>query len=128
MGAGHFCHRLHTRRDDELGELAQDINHMAGKVEGMLDAKRELLLGVSHELRSPLSRLTLGLALLEESAPVRALQQDVGEMRSVVETLLEAERLGSRHAALQLTDVDLAELAGGLQSRYFAGETRLHIS
>jgi signal transduction histidine kinase len=128
IGAGHFDHRIRTRRDDELGELAQDINHMAGKVEGMLNAKRELLLGVSHELRSPLSRMTLGLALLEESAPVRALQQDVDEMRSIVETLLEAERLGSRHAALQLADVDLAELAQDLQSRYFAGEQRLRIS
>jgi signal transduction histidine kinase len=127
IGAGHFDHRINTRRDDELGELAEDINHMAGKVEGMLDAKRELLLGVSHELRSPLSRLTLGLALQEESAPVRALQQDVGEMSSIVDTLLEAERLGSRHAALQLADVNLKELAQDLLSRYFAGEPRLRI-
>jgi signal transduction histidine kinase len=128
IGAGHFNHRIDTRRDDELGELTEDINHMAGKVEGMLDAKRELLLGVSHELRSPLSRLTLGLALQDESASVRALQQDVGEMRSIVETLLEAERLGSRHAALQVADVGMAELAQDLQSRYFAGEERLRIS
>ena len=78
IGAGHFGHRIKTRRDDELGELAEDINLMAGKVEGMLDAKRELLLGVSHELRSPISRMTLGLALLDESPSVRALQQDVG--------------------------------------------------
>jgi signal transduction histidine kinase len=126
IGAGHFDHRIRTRRDDELGELAQDINHMAGKVEGMLDAKRQLLLGVSHELRSPISRLTLGLALQDESASVRALQQDVGEMRSIVETLLEAERLGSPHAALQLADTGLAELVQDLQVRYFSGETRLH--
>ncbi len=126
IGAGHFGHRISTR-DDELGELAGDINLMAGKVEGMLDAKRQLLLGVSHELRSPLSRLNLGLALLEDSADVRALQQDVGEMRSIVETLLEAERLGSPHASLQRSDVSLAELAQELQSRYFAGERRLQI-
>jgi methyl-accepting chemotaxis protein len=88
IGAGHFDHRIHTRREDELGELAEDINLMAGKVEGMLDAKRALLLGVSHELRSPLSRLNLGLALLEDSAAARALQPDVNEMRSIVETLL----------------------------------------
>jgi signal transduction histidine kinase len=128
IGAGHFDHRIRALRDDELGELAEDINLMAGKVEGMLDAKRELLLGVSHELRSPISRLTLGLALLDESPAVRALQQDVGEMRAIVETLLEAERLGSRHAALQLAEVGLADLAQDLQSRYFAGEPRLRIA
>jgi signal transduction histidine kinase len=128
IGAGHFGYRIRTRRDDELGELAEDINHMAGKVEGMLDAKRELLLGVSHELRSPISRMTLGLALLDETPSVRALQQDLAEMRSIVETLLDAERLGSQHAALQVAEVSLAELVQELQSRYFAGEERLRIS
>jgi signal transduction histidine kinase len=128
IGAGHFGHRIRTRRDDELGELAEDINHMAGKVEGMLDAKRELLLGVSHELRSPISRMTLGLALLDETPSVRGLQHDLAEMRSIVETLLDAERLGSQHAALQVTDVALAELVQELQSRYFAGEQRLQIT
>ncbi len=128
IGAGHFGHRISTHRDDELGELAKDINLMAGKVEGMLDAKRELLLGVSHELRSPISRLTLGLALLEESPSVYGLREDVEEMRSIVETLLDAERLGSSHAALQLTDVSLSELARDLQSRFFAGESRLRVT
>ncbi len=128
IGAGHFGHRIRTRRDDELGELAEDINHMAGKVEGMLDAKRELLLGVSHELRSPISRMTLGLALLDETPSVRALQQDLGEMRSIVETLLDAERLGSPHAVLQVAEVSLAEMVQELQSRYFADAGRLRIS
>jgi signal transduction histidine kinase len=127
IGAGHFGHRIKTRRDDELGELAEDINSMAGKVEGMLDAKRELLLGVSHELRSPISRMTLGLALLDESPSVHALQKDVEEMRSIVETLLDAERLGSSHAALHVTDVSLADLAEELRSRYFADQTRLQV-
>jgi signal transduction histidine kinase len=128
IGAGHFDHRIRMRRDDELGELAQDINLMASKVEGMLDAKRELLLGVSHELRSPISRATLGLALLQESAPVRALQNDVGEMRAIVETLLDAERLGSRHAALNVTEVSLADLARDVQTLYFADEPRLQVT
>jgi signal transduction histidine kinase len=128
IGAGHFDHRIRTSRDDELGELALDINTMAGKVEGMLDAKRELLLGVSHELRSPLSRMNLGLALLDESTATQALQQDVNEMRSIVETLLEAERLASRHAALHLAAVSLPQLAQELQQRYFAGEPRLSVT
>jgi signal transduction histidine kinase len=128
IGAGHFGHRIKTRRDDELGELAEDINSMAGKVEGMLDAKRELLLGVSHELRSPISRLTLGLALLDETPSVHALQKDVEEMRSIVETLLDAERLGSSHAALHVTDVSLTDLAEELRSRYFADQPRLQVN
>ncbi|MEO8308783.1 MAG: HAMP domain-containing sensor histidine kinase [Pseudomonadota bacterium] len=128
IGAGHFGHRIRTHRDDELSELAEDINLMAGKVEGMLDAKRELLLGVSHELRSPISRMTLGLALLDESPSVHALQKDVEEMRYIVETLLDAERLGSSHAALHISEVSIEDLAHELQSRYFAGEPRLQVA
>jgi signal transduction histidine kinase len=127
IGAGHFGHRITTRREDELGELAGDINLMAGKVEGMLDAKRQLLLGVSHELRSPISRMTLGLELLEDSPRVRALRQDLQEMRSIVTTLLEAERLESRHSALQLADVAPDALAQEVAASYFAGEPRLRL-
>lgn len=127
IGAGHFGYRIQTRRKDELGELAGDINLMAGKVEGMLDAKRQLLLGVSHELRSPLSRAKLGLELIEDSPTVQSLRHDVQEMCSIVETLLDAERLGSTHTALNLADVSLDALVQDLRERYFSGETRLQI-
>ena len=127
IGAGHFGHRIRVKRDDELGALASDINLMAARVEGMLDAKRELLLGVSHELRTPLSRLMLGLELLDDAPALRNLRRDVEEMRSIVETLLEAERLGTPHAALQPTDVDLEALVSELVEGYFPGESRLQV-
>lgn len=128
IGAGHFGHRIRTGRNDELGELADDINLMAGKVEGMLDAKRQLLLGVSHELRSPLSRMKLALALQDDSTSVQGLKQDVDEMRSVVDSLLDAERLGSAHSALDLSDVALDDLVRELVERYFPDTARLHVS
>ena len=127
IGAGHFGHRIATRRKDELGELAGDVNRMAEKVEGMLDAKRQLLLGVSHELRSPLSRITLALALQEDTASVRALREDAEEMRNIVETLLDAERLGARHRALNYSQVLLPDLVQDLVTRWFAGEGRLQV-
>ncbi len=127
IGAGHFGHRIKTGRSDELGELADDINLMAGKVERMLDAKRQLLLGVSHELRSPLSRMKLALALQDESPAVAGLRQDVEEMRSIVDTLLDAERLGSAHSALNLSEVAVDELVQDLVARYFPGEKRLTV-
>lgn len=125
IGAGHFDHRIAAGREDELGELAGDINLMAGKVQGMLDAKQQLLLGVSHELRSPLSRMRLSLELMDEGAQVGSLRQDVQEMRSIVDTLLDAERLGSSTTALNLAEVDVAQLVHDLRARYFAGEPRL---
>jgi signal transduction histidine kinase len=127
IGAGHFAHRIRVPREDELGELASDINAMAGKVQNMLEAKRQLLLGVSHELRSPISRINLGLALMEDTAAAHSLREDTEEMRNIVETLLDAERLGSAHTVLDRTEVRLPELAESLRQRFFPHEPRLQI-
>jgi signal transduction histidine kinase len=98
------------RRDDELGQLAARIDAMAGSLKGMLDAKRTLLLAISHELRSPLTRARLNCELLDDSPERRALLRDLGEMRDLIATLLESERLQQGHAALQAEPTDLAAL------------------
>jgi signal transduction histidine kinase len=66
FGRGEFDTPIPMRRNDELGELATQVNTMAGNIRGMLDAKRALLLAVSHELRSPLTRARLNAELLRE--------------------------------------------------------------
>jgi signal transduction histidine kinase len=116
FGRGVFDKPIPLRRRDELGELAQRINTMALDIEDMLNAKRGLLLALSHELRSPLTRARLNAELLpaagEGSAPRErdALLRDLGEMRDLISDLLESERLASPHAALQREAVDLAAL------------------
>ena len=59
------------RRRDELGDLARRINTMAHDIQAMLDAKRALLLALSHELRSPLTRARLNAELLPRHARER---------------------------------------------------------
>ncbi|MDO9359506.1 MAG: HAMP domain-containing protein, partial [Polaromonas sp.] len=116
FGRGAIDQPIPLRRHDELGDLAQRINTMAHDIEGMLDAKRGLLLALSHELRSPLTRARLNAELLPASpdapggAERAALLRDLGEMRDLISDLLESERLASPHAALQREPVDLAAL------------------
>jgi signal transduction histidine kinase len=114
FGSGEFGQPIPIRRCDELGQLATDVNTMAHSIHQMLEAKRGLLLAISHELRSPLTRARLNTELLPEVddvAPRReALLRDLGEMRDLVTDLLESERLGQGHAALHLEPVDVAEL------------------
>jgi signal transduction histidine kinase len=97
-------------RDDELGALATRIDGMAGSLAGMLEAKRTLLLAISHELRSPLTRARVNAELLDETPERDALLRDLAEMRDLVATLLESERLQQGHAALQAAPLDLAAL------------------
>jgi signal transduction histidine kinase len=118
FGSGRFDVPIPLRRKDELGDLAQRINTMAHDLEGMLDAKRALLLALSHELRSPLTRARLNAELLPTTpagtgpgeAERAALLRDLNEMRDLISDLLESERLASPHAALQREATDLAAL------------------
>ncbi|MDA7418828.1 ATP-binding protein [Xenophilus arseniciresistens] len=114
FGRGEFAAPIPVRRADDLGELAQRINTMALEIQAMLDAKRALLLAMSHELRSPLTRARLNAELLPEqgegAAERTALLRDLNEMRELINDLLESERLASPHVALQREPVDLPAL------------------
>ncbi|MBX3586938.1 MAG: HAMP domain-containing histidine kinase [Ramlibacter sp.] len=114
FGRGQFDQPIPIRKHDELGDLAGDVNAMAHSIHQMLEAKRGLLLAISHELRSPLTRARLNTELLpeqgESAARREALLRDLQEMAGLVTDLLESERLGQGHAALQLEPTDLEAL------------------
>ena len=109
-GQGDFSRPIVPRNRDELGDLAEQINAMAARLHHMLDAKRQLLLAISHELRSPLARARMNAELIDESGERSALLRDLGEMRDLITDLLESERLADvqagGHAALQTQDRD----------------------
>lgn len=123
IGRGNFDFRISKIRGDQLGDLATDVNRLAGDVEGMLDAKRALLLGISHELRTPLSRMRLALEFFDDDENVESLKAEIVEMEKIVVSLLEAERLNSRHAQLSRTRVVVGELINELIDDFFAKET-----
>lgn len=118
FGEGNFGQAInvrHAHRPDELGHLAITINTMGDDIHQMLEAKRALLLAMSHELRSPLTRARLNVELLPETAEVQgqrqALMRDLAEMSGLINDLLESERLAGRHAALHREPTDVAALA-----------------
>ena len=122
IGAGDLSHRLNIRRRDELGELGDSINAMADDIEQMLEAKRQLLLAISHELRSPLTRAKVSAALIEDAYQQTEIQRDLDEMETLIEELLETERLSSRHHILNKTDANLQQLVSELLEQYFAND------
>lgn len=118
FGAGRFDQPIpvrHPRGPDELGELAATINTMGQDIQQMLEAQRALLLAISHELRSPLTRARLNTELLPESAEIapqrEALLRDLSEMARLISDLLESERLAGRHTALHREPTDPVALA-----------------
>lgn len=129
IGKGDFDYRISGYRHDQLGDLAEDVNKLAGDVGRMLDAKRQLLLGISHELRSPLSRLRLALEFFEDDNRKADLRAEIDEMEHIIATLLEAERLNMRHAALNRTSVQMQDLVEQLIDDFFDRDrSRLRLS
>jgi signal transduction histidine kinase len=130
FGRGEFTQPIPVRRNDDLGDLAERINTMADDIQAMLDAKRGLLLALSHELRSPLTRARLNAELLpatpEGAAEREALLRDLNEMRDLISDLLESERLASPHVALQREPVDLAVLVREIVAE-MAGTQNVHL-
>ena len=129
IGQGELDYRIPVRRRDDLGDLTVDINRMADDVQGMLDAKQQMLLAISHELRSPLTRTKVALEFLEDDKTRQSILDDVEEMERLITDLLESERLNTRHSKLQLKPVDLTALIHDLVLTDFAAEAsriRLH--
>lgn len=110
MGEGELDYRVPVKTNNDLGELAGSINIMATDIERMLDAKQQLLLGVSHELRSPLTRATIATELLDESNNKNRIQEDLLEMESLITEILETERMNVHHAAINRSPVAIKAL------------------
>ena len=91
----------------------------------MLEAKRTLLLAISHELRSPLTRARVNAELLPDSPEQAALVRDLAAMRDLITDLLESERLASGHTALHAEPTDLAALVRDLVQTQYAAQRLL---
>ncbi len=88
-----------AKRSDELGVLARDFNRMGQRLQGMLSSQRQLLRDVSHELRSPLARLQVGLALAERASDEKRqelwprLVQECERLDSLIDEILTLARV-----------------------------------
>jgi signal transduction histidine kinase len=119
IGNGDLAHRIEVNRQDELGMLATSINTMAQEIQRMLEAKRQLLLAISHELRSPITRAKVSVAMLEDEKPRTEIDHDLNEVERLIDELLESERLSSQHRILNNSTVNLVDLINELLKKEF---------
>lgn len=115
---GDLSYRVHSNRQDELGELTESINHMADSLQSMLEAKRQLLLAISHELRTPITKAKLRLEFMEESEVKEQLREDIDEIDLLISDLVEAERLNNEHVALSSEWVELGDFVRAVTAQY----------
>ena len=92
ISAGNFDTKLEVKSNDELGKLADSINEMKDSISNMLKSKESLLIDVSHELRSPLTRIKLANEFVDDEKIKSKIHEDVKEMETMVSGLLETYR------------------------------------
>lgn len=124
-GDGDLSVRVPETGKDEVGFLANRFNHAAQQIETLVKARdallasqKSLLANASHELRSPLTRIRMGLELMVNPSDMAAVQakdeitRNIAELDQLIDEILLASRLDAREADLGTVEpVDLLGLA-----------------
>lgn len=107
--------KMGTRRD-ELTSLAKDFDVMAEQIEALIESQRRLLGDISHELRSPLTRLNVALELARQRSGAEArsalerIQREAESLNEMIGQLLALTRLETGTLHDERTQVDLVDL------------------
>lgn len=121
-GEGDLSVRLPLLGSDEVGFLAARFNHAAQQIQALVQSRdallasqKSLLANASHELRSPLTRIRMGLEMLGGTPSVQVkdeIARNIAELDQLVEEILLASRLDAQEADLGTVEaVDLVGLA-----------------
>lgn len=101
-------------RGDGFGDLARDFNNMAERIENLLSSQRQLISDVSHELRSPLTRMQLAVDLVRkrggDDPALSLMQADLERLEHLIARLLTVARVEAGAAAAKWERIDLSGL------------------
>lgn len=104
------------RRRDELADLGRDFDIMAGRIQSLMASQQRLLHDISHELRSPLTRLKIALELARHNDPAEArwaldrIEREADRLNDLISQLLAIARLESASPITATDSVDLKRL------------------
>jgi two-component system sensor histidine kinase CpxA len=105
-------------RRDELAQLMRDFDRMAERIEALMEAQSRLLKDVSHELRSPLARLSVALGLARQRATPEAesaldrIELEADRLNQLIQRLLTISRLETGTDGIRKARLSLRELVG----------------
>lgn len=116
FGEGDLSVRVAEQGHDEVADLARQFNAAAARIETLVQSHKSLLANASHELRSPLTRIRMGLELMQGGAPSPAfraeIERNIAELDQLVDEILLASRLDAGAADVGTVEpVDLVGLA-----------------
>lgn len=133
VAAGEYSKRVGRAalaRDDEIGELAADLDSMAERIQDQFQNQRQLFRDVSHELKSPLARLQLAIELLRTEADpgqerwLERLDKEAQAISTMIDRILMLARLDPSAVEIRKGRVDIEALLSSLidDARFEAGK------
>jgi len=99
FASGDLAHRTRVASGDEVGDVAKDFNEMAESIQSLVRVGREMTAHVSHELRSPLTRIDVARQVLEERLAGKPLEllasmgEEIAGMDALIDRILRLSRL-----------------------------------
>lgn len=122
-----------AKRGDELGVLAADFNRMGQRLQGLIESQRQLLRDVSHELRSPLARLQIALALAERGTSAEQaelwprLHLECQRLDGLIDEILTLARLDQAHTEKQSININHLLIKLKEDAQLLAAEQQINI-
>ncbi len=114
FGAGDLAARVGSTRKDEIGDLGRAFDRMAERIGTLLTAERRLLQDISHELRSPLARLSFAAELVrtaeDRDAAVARLKKEIQRLTDLVGALIQVTRAEGDPSSAAPEDLRLNDL------------------
>lgn len=108
--------RKGSRRRDEIADVVADFDAMAVEIANLVDSNRRMLVGVSHDLRSPIARIRVALSLVsnapenERAELLERIEQELLRLNSMIEQVLTVARLESGQMRAQCAPVSLNQV------------------
>ena len=118
VAEGDLDKRLSERGRDEVAGLGKSFNSMAQRLKDRERARDQLLLDVSHELRSPLTRMRVALEMMDQNPLIDNIRDEVEALGKMISEILETERLKSPAGILKVKPENMVELISLKKTRF----------
>ena len=139
IGKGNYQARVVNgeKRNDELGEMAKSFNNMAEKLATNMHAHQRLLADVSHELRSPMTRLQIAIGLIESSAKqgknldkhIARCEREISQLDNMIGNVLSLSRMENTFQKARFEELEVNSLlcTAVEDAQYLANEKEIRI-
>ena len=107
FGKGDYVNDFRPSGAQEIRKAAYEFDRMAKRINRHLNQRSEMLSGISHDLRTPLTRLKLQLAMLEQKDLSNKMSKDIDEMEKMLNDYLQFAKTQSKETSVNINLKDL---------------------